>query len=434
VAAGVPVRGRLATRISVVTALVVTFATVFMAAGLGVARSGLAGAGAGAGNDDVAYGSATWPSDLTSGVKSDLAIRAMPPVPLTLRQSIAGTYTVPGTAPELPWPTHGQAAMEVLGLGSLGTSGPLDSPVSIASVTKTMTALLVLQDHPLAPGQDGPTITVTAAEAETYQKEADTTDDSLVPVKAGERLSERDALYALMLASADNMAAILAQWDAGSVPAFLGKMNAMAAQLGMAHTLFTDPSGLAASTTSTAEDLLKLGAAAIQRTDFRQIVGTSEARIPVVGEIRNYNQLLGVDGVIGIKTGSTNAAGSCLLFAANVTLGGQTVTVIGAVLGQRLGGGTGVVSSALEAARKLVLGAEAALTTSDVVTPGTTVAVLERGGVRSGRLTVAAPVVAVGWPGLVFHVTVSGTPGSASIAVSEGSGQSPLATGPLQSE
>jgi serine-type D-Ala-D-Ala carboxypeptidase (penicillin-binding protein 5/6) len=430
VAAGIPVRGRLATRISVVTALVVTFATVFTAAGLGVARSGLAGAG----NDDGVYGSASQLNDLASGVKGDPAIRAMPPIPLSLRQSIAGTYTIPGTAPELPWPAHGQAAMEVLGLGSLGTSGPLDSPVSIASVTKTMTALLILEDHPLAPGQDGPTITVTAVEAEVYQKEADTTDDSLVVVKAGEQLTERDALYALMLASADNMAAILAQWDAGSVPAFLGKMNAMAAQLGMAHTLFTDPSGLASSTTSTAEDLLKLGAAAIQRADFRQIVATPEALIPVVGYIRNYNRLLGVDGVIGIKTGSTDAAGSCLLFAADVTLGGKTETVIGAVLGQQLGGGAGVVSSALEAAHKLVLGAEAALTSVDVAAPGTTVAVLVRGGVHSGRLTVAAPVVVVGWPGLAFQVTVSGTPGAASIAVSGGTGQSPVATEPLQSE
>ena len=406
-------------RVGVVIALLATFGTIMTTASLGAAWHG-------AGKPDG-------PGGLGSTTAAARAAETPVELPLTVRQTAATTFTVPGALPQLPWPTDGEAAIEVEGLGLLGTSGAVSSPVPIASITKTMTAYLILEDHPLAAGQDGPTITVTRAEAETYVKESDT-GDSLVPVRAGEQISERDALYALMLASADNFAQILADWDVGGTTAFLARMNAEAVQLGMTGTTFTDPSGLAASTTSTALDLLKLGAAAMQLPDFRQIVGTTAAYVPVAGEIKNYDQLLGTDGVIGIKTGSTDAAGSCLLFAATTVVDGQTETIVGAVLGQHLGDSEGIVSPALEAAHKLVLTAEAALTTAEVAAPGATIAVFDRGTVSEGALTVAAPVTAVGWPGLILQVAVVGGTAAPAITVTAGAGTAPLAAEPLAIE
>ncbi len=83
----------------------------------------------------------------------------------------------------------------------------------IASVAKVMTAYLTLREHPLAPGQEGFTITITAAEvAEEEQRAGEL--QSTLPVRAGERLTERQALQALLLPSANNIAALLAIHDA----------------------------------------------------------------------------------------------------------------------------------------------------------------------------------------------------------------------------
>lgn len=423
-----PRGGRRTPRIRVLTALAATVAVLGAAAGLGAAAAGTARA------------DSTWAAAQSAAADAgqggvDSAAEA---VPLSLHQTVPSSYTFPGIAPVLPWPSSGQAALVVEGLGSLGSSGPVDTPVPIASIAKTMTSYLILRDHPLAPGQDGPTITVTAADAAVYQKEAATTDDSLTPVKAGEQLTERDALYALMLASADNVAQIVASWDAGSVPAFLAKMNAMAATLGMSHTTFTDPSGLDASTTSTAPDLIRLGEAALERADFREIVAAPKASVPVAGTIYNYDGLLGTDGVIGVKTGSTSEAGACLLFAATVTVGGQTETLVGAVLGQRLGSGHSELFAAMDAALKLVVSGEQALGTAPVAVPGTVLATVDRGTKRVTALTPAAAVTVVGWPGLGFRVSVLGSPARSSVAVSAAAseladaGSPPVAAEPLR--
>src|SRR5690242_15755993 len=143
------------------------------------------------------------------------SVRAQWHVELTLPDA----YTIPGAPPRLPWPAQGQAALEVAGVGGFGTSGTV-RPVPVASVAKLMTAYLVLRDHPMEPDRDGPTLTVPAADAAAYAGQA-ASGESVVRVEAGERLTERQALEALLLPSADNIAWILAEWDAGGVPAFV---------------------------------------------------------------------------------------------------------------------------------------------------------------------------------------------------------------------
>lgn len=351
------------------------------------------------------------------------------PAAARLVQRIAPTYTVPGTAPALPWPAAGQAAVYVEGAGSLGSSGNTAVAVPIASVAKTMTAYLVLADHPLGPNDQGPEITVTAADAAGYPQGVKQ-GQSLVKVQVGEQLTERQALDALMLASADNVAWILARWDGGR-NGFVARMNAAAAALGMTRTRYTDPSGLDPGTVSTAPDQVKLALAAEGSAALQRIVAQASATIPVQGAITNYNKLLGRDGVSGMKTGSTSQAGGCLLFSATAVVGGRPVTLVGAVLGQPLGTGAALLSGVLRAAQRLVAGAEAALTPVALAVPGAEAALLRGGGRPDRALGVPAPVTLPGWPGLRYQLAVSGPPSAPRLAVAPaGSADAPV-TAPL---
>src|ERR687885_504740 len=144
-----------------------------------------------------------------------------------------------GALPGTVWPAHGQAAVQI-GQSQV-QAGPNQHAAAIASVAKVMTAYLVLRDHPLRPGQDGPTITLTDADvADTERRRRQ--QESVVSIAAGEQLTERQALLALLLPSANNIAAVLARWDAGSVDRFVARMNTAAWSLGMSHTRYTDPS------------------------------------------------------------------------------------------------------------------------------------------------------------------------------------------------
>jgi D-alanyl-D-alanine carboxypeptidase (penicillin-binding protein 5/6) len=163
-------------------------------------------------------------------------------------------------------------------------------------------------------------------------------------------LSERQALEALLLPSANNVAALLAVHEAGSVEAFVEEMNEAAAGLGMRNTDYTDPSGFDDTTVSTATDQLKIGRAAMADPTFAEIVAMPATVLPVAGEVTNFNALVGHEGFIGIKTGSDEAAGGCLLFAKRVHVKGHTRTIFGAVLGQRDGD---LVQAALTSARAL---------------------------------------------------------------------------------
>jgi D-alanyl-D-alanine carboxypeptidase (penicillin-binding protein 5/6) len=157
--------------------------------------------------------------------------------------------------------------------------------------------------------------------------------ESVVPVAKGEVLDREQALTALLLPSANNVAVMLAERVAGSRSAFVAVMNRTARELGMADTTYTDPSGFAASTVSTAHDQLLLLRAALRSPVLERVMGSSSAVLPVAGRVRNTNSLLGQGGFVAGKTGSTSAAGGCLVF--RVVQGGRVMD--GAVLGQRGG-------------------------------------------------------------------------------------------------
>jgi D-alanyl-D-alanine carboxypeptidase (penicillin-binding protein 5/6) len=249
------------------------------------------------------------------------------------------------------WPADGVSAADISGFGVVAGPGAT-RPVPIASVAKLMTAYVILHDHPLPAGGSGPDIAVEPSEAAAYPAQA-RDGDSLVPVAAGETVTERQALEALLLPSADNMAWILARWDAGSQAAFVARMNAAADRLGMTGTTYTDPSGLDSSTTSTAADQVRLGRAAMQVPALAAITAMPTAVVPVAGVVRNYNTLLGQDGIVGLKTGSTQAAGGCVLIAAWHKARGHRTLIVAAAFGQP-GTAQTILPNALTAGHNLV--------------------------------------------------------------------------------
>src|SRR5260370_31806351 len=195
------------------------------------------------------------------------AIAVVPLLPLT--------DTVPGVAPSLPWPSHGAAAVGVSGLGFLASSGN-EQAIPAASVTKVMTGLIVLEEKPLAKDQIGPLITLTHVDVQSYESDLSEM-QSVVKVEAGEQLSELQLLEGMLIPSANNYAETLARWDAGSMDAFVAKMNARAVALHLSHTKFADVSGASAGSLSTPSDLLRLGMVAMQDTVFAQIVAMGQA-------------------------------------------------------------------------------------------------------------------------------------------------------------
>ncbi|MEU9762083.1 D-alanyl-D-alanine carboxypeptidase [Streptomyces sp. NPDC047985] len=230
----------------------------------------------------------------------------------------------------IPWPKEGQAAVGLEGTAFTETRGE-QRPVPIASLTKVMTAYVILKDHPLEPGAPGPRIEVDRQAAD----EVGVGDESTVPVRAGQKYSQRQLLELLLLPSANNVARLLARWDSGNQGTFARKMQRTADELGMGHSTYTGASGIEAGTTSTAADQVKLARQAMKNPVFRDIVASRTVTVPGMDPVHNSNSLLGTSGVVGIKTGSSTPAGGNLLWASEVRIGDRTRLLLGAVLHQR---------------------------------------------------------------------------------------------------
>ncbi len=229
------------------------------------------------------------------------------------------------------YPSYGQSAVGAVGYGLLGTNGT-QNQVPTASTAKLITALAVLMKKPMTPGTTGETITLDATDV-SYFEQHFINDGSVVKVAAGEKISQYDALTAMLLPSGNNMAETLARWAFGSQEAYTKYAGEMVKKLGASQTSVSDASGFSDDTVSTAKDMLTIASKVVQNPTLAEIVAKPTAVVPVAGTINNVNWLLGEEGVVGVKTGSTEAAGGCFVFAANRQIDGKTVQVIGAVLG-----------------------------------------------------------------------------------------------------
>ncbi|WP_327696861.1 D-alanyl-D-alanine carboxypeptidase [Streptomyces sp. NBC_00459] len=320
------------------------------------------------------------------------AFRPLPSPELTL--TAEDSYTFDGTAAALPWPSEGQGWMDVNGVGTMGNFGD-QKPIAIGSVAKTMTAYVVLKSHALKTGEDGPSITVdaTAEKEGGYNQSGEST---LNTVRAGDKLTLQQAISAIMIPSANNIARLLARWDAGSEAAFVEKMNAAAKELGMTNTTYTDPSGLKETTVSTAEDQVRLGNAVVKIPALVAITSAASWTDPSGYNWSNYNELPYKMGAIGIKTGSTSVAGGNLLFAARKEVGGETITIVGAVLGQHK---PTILKTANEVSRTALTAAEDALVAAKILKKGDVVGYVDDGLGGQTPVVLSKDVTAVGWAG-----------------------------------
>ncbi|MEU5012367.1 D-alanyl-D-alanine carboxypeptidase [Streptomyces sp. NPDC021749] len=317
-----------------------------------------------------------------------------------------------GDKPSLSLPPEGQAIVDVDGLGRVGSYGEM-KPLPIGSVAKVMTTYIILRDHPLKKGEDKPLIDVDQKAEDDFingvrEKE------SVVEVRKGQKISEKEALQAVMLPSANNVARLLARWDAGTEQAFIKKMNDTAKELGMTNTTYTDASGLLESTVSTAEDQVKLGKKAMQDPVFREISRATEYHSTTASGVgnglayqktqHNFNKLVPVYGVVGIKTGSTTKAGGNLLFAAEKKVGSSTQLIIGAVFGQHK---APIIDTATAYSKQLILAVGKALTTSTVVKKGEVVGHVDDGLGGTTPVVATKDLTAVGWPGLKVELKLT---------------------------
>jgi len=188
-----------------------------------------------------------------------------------------------------------------------------------------------LNKKPLQPGQTGPSITMTAHDVDLYNQYV-AKEGSVVPVSAGETITEYQALQALMLPSANNIADTLAEWAFGNLTAYNQYTNDYVKTLGMTNTTVTDASGFVPTTVSTARDLVLLGDTALDNPVLTEIINQKTAEFPGYGTMHNVNNLLGTAGIRGIKTGNTDEAGGCFLSAADVMIGDKKITVITAIM------------------------------------------------------------------------------------------------------
>lgn len=234
----------------------------------------------------------------------------------------------------LPWPPYGQSAVGAQGHGVLAVNNNNQTPVPTASIAKVMTALAILKAKPLALGEQGPNVPITEADVNFFD-DYSPKDGTVTKVVPGERISQYQAMQAMLIRSSNNMADTLVRWAYGTGENYTTFANNYARELGMKKTHFADSSGFSPQTVSTAEDLVILGEQALKHPVIAEIVAQWEANIPEVGRIQNSNLFLDYEGngVIGIKTGDTDEAGGVYLGAAKYKLeNGQTVTVIVAVM------------------------------------------------------------------------------------------------------
>lgn len=253
------------------------------------------------------------------------------PVPATAAV-VQHEKSIAQPAAQLAWPGWGGSGISAPDVHGATEFHGSDKSMPIASMTKTITALVVLDKKPITGGSEGPTIEFTQKDVDIWN-EVLAEGGSWAPVVAGTSMTEKQALTAMLLPSANNYAISLANWAYGSTDAFVKAANGWLADKKFTGTRLTSPDGLDPGSVSTTKDLIGIGKLALADPVLSAIVSQKSATLPGAGAQDNTNTLLGFEGVDGIKTGNTDEAGYCLLFSAELGVGSNKVRVVGAVLG-----------------------------------------------------------------------------------------------------
>jgi D-alanyl-D-alanine carboxypeptidase (penicillin-binding protein 5/6) len=267
-------------------------------------------------------------------------------------------------------------------------------------VAKVILALCVLDKSPIEVGKTGKTYTIDTADVASYNNYV-AANGSVAAVAEGEQLTEYQALEALMIPSANNIADSLAKWEFGSNAGYAAYAANYLANHQINNTTIgsTDASGYDASTTSTTSDLTKIGLIALQNPVLMKIAGQKSTTLPVAGVVNNYNTVLGVNGITGLKTGNNDADPGAFLFTANLKIGTETIQATGAVMGAN------DLQSALDSATRLSASMQQSFEQTTIASAGQTVGSMNTAWGESAPIVTTSKVALVRWQDTAFKET-----------------------------
>ncbi|MEW1835690.1 hypothetical protein [Microbacterium sp. NPDC079995] len=245
---------------------------------------------------------------------------------VTPAASATDAAALTGAPSAIAWPTDAESAVGVAGFAPAASS---TTPAQMASTTKLVTALVILDQAPLAAGEQGPAYEFTYADRQEYWRYV-AQNQSALNVPDDGSLTEYQILQGMLIASASNYADRLATDAFGSVQDYVTAANAWLVENELDGITVTDASGYDRGNVATPAAMVALAEKAMANPVIAEIVATESAELPGAGEFENTNALLGTDGVIGLKTGSY--AGSYNLVAArSLDLGGGPTTLFASV-------------------------------------------------------------------------------------------------------
>ncbi|MDD3531875.1 MAG: D-alanyl-D-alanine carboxypeptidase [Candidatus Shapirobacteria bacterium] len=233
--------------------------------------------------------------DLSSGLVSpENYLSFLPPLPLLPKQLLSGQANILARSALLVDYDSGQVLYQK----------NIDQPLPVASLTKIMTALVVLEEF-------SSEAIITVGDSNVQGR--------TVGLSPGEQFLVSDLLYALLVMSGNDVADILAQNYPGGRSAFIARMNQRARDLQLTNSHFANPHGLdEPNHYSSARDLLALTGYVLKNDQFRKIIKKDNGTICSLGgsgcyQIETTNELLAFPGILGVKTGYTDQAGGCFI-------------------------------------------------------------------------------------------------------------------------
>ncbi len=246
------------------------------------------------------------------------------------------TAAEPLPEPVIDWPAAARSA----GYGVVGVDGAPDSwdatgsteAHPMASVTKLVTVMIVLDAHPITGDDRGATITLDEDDV-AAQHRALAENAPIAPVRVGLQLTQRDLIEWSLVDSAGNAIWSLANWAFGDIDGFLAAAHEWAARNGLEHTELEDPAGLDAGSVSSALDLTRIALMAVQDPVVLSTIQLESVRIPGIGIAPNTNRILGQHDVDGGKTGTLKVWGRNLFVTAVREVDGVERRVVGIVMG-----------------------------------------------------------------------------------------------------
>jgi D-alanyl-D-alanine carboxypeptidase (penicillin-binding protein 5/6) len=310
--------------------------------------------------------------------------------------TVSAVQVQPVAAPAaaLTWPATGSAAVAVGGFaGSVASSA---DPHAIASITKVVTALVVLEEMPLAPGEQGPEFRFSAADRTRYWQYR-SNGESALDVPVGGVLTQYQMLEGMLIGSANNYADRLAQnlWPSDAV--FASAARAWLESHGVPGVTVVEPTGMDAGNSASPDALITLAQKALANPVIAEIVAKASVELPGAGLVENTNALLADPGVVGIKTGTLDTWN--LLSAKDVVVGDTTVRLFASVLGQPDD------TARLAASRDLYAQVEQDLQPEPSVTAGSVAGYVETRWGEKVEIVTAGDASVVLWNGRAGTVT-----------------------------